>query len=33
VDGGSADRPVSPVPPGRIRPGSIATRLSRTLHG
>lgn len=33
VDGSEADRPVSSVPSGRLRPRPIAIRLSGTLHG
>jgi hypothetical protein len=33
VDGGTADRSLSSVPPRRLRPGSIAIRLSERPHG
>ncbi len=33
VDGSPANRPVSSVPSGRLRPRPIANRLSGTLHG
>jgi hypothetical protein len=33
VDGGEANRPVSSVPSGRLRPRPIANRLSGTQHG
>jgi len=33
MDGGAPHRPVSSIPSGRVRPGSIATRPPGPLHG